>query len=113
MEKSWRRKEEGMGKGMGMGWRSKGMLNGNVERDIMATKDSLAESKGREIRRSSMREDWKVEILGEEDEISPLDQLPRRGKDEGVGFLGELQNVEGVKDGEKIEASDMILPPIQ
>ncbi|KAL0922733.1 hypothetical protein M5K25_006746 [Dendrobium thyrsiflorum] len=54
------------------------------------TKIPLAESKGREIRRSSMREDQKVKILAEEEEISPLDQLPRRGKGKRVKFLGEL-----------------------
>ncbi|PKU62890.1 hypothetical protein MA16_Dca028184 [Dendrobium catenatum] len=57
--------------------------------------------------------DQKVEMLEEEEKMPPLEPLPRRGNGEGVRLLVELQNLKGEKDGEKIEAPDMILPPLQ
>ncbi|KAL0928772.1 hypothetical protein M5K25_000693 [Dendrobium thyrsiflorum] len=60
----------------------------------------------------TMRENWEVKILGEEEEMPPLESLPRSGKGEGegVGFLMELQSLEGEADKEKIKAPDMIQP---
>jgi len=40
----------------------------------------------------------------------PYQPIPRREKGEGVGFLVEVQSLEGEEDWEKIEAQDMIQP---
>ncbi|PKU84450.1 hypothetical protein MA16_Dca002963 [Dendrobium catenatum] len=70
----------------------------------------LAESKGKEIGRSSLRDDREVKILREEKEMSPLEPLPGGEKVKGWDFFAELHILGGEEDEGKIEAPYIVQP---